>query len=110
LEEGIALETLVSPVKIRYIEAAKSEGVKVETFVSPIKIDARHGHLADIRCIRNRLGEIDSSGRRKPVPIPGSEEKMKIDTALVAIGQSPNPLIPHTVKRFTNRKTWEYHD
>jgi len=90
LEEGITLETLVSPVKIRYIDAARAEGVRVETFVSPIKIDSRHGHLADIRCIRNRLGEIDSSGRRKPVPIPGTEFTIPLDTLIVAIGERPD--------------------
>jgi len=90
LEEGIALETLISPVKIRYIEAAKSEGVKVETFVSPVRIDASHGRLVDIRCIRNRLGELDSGGRRKPVPIPGSEFTMPLDTLIVAIGEHPD--------------------
>ena len=90
IEEGIILETLVSPVKIRYIEAAKSEGVRVETFVSPIKIDAKRGHLADIRCIRNKLGEIDSSGRRKPVPIPGTEFTIPLDTLIVAIGERPD--------------------
>ncbi len=90
LEEGIILETLVSPVKIRYIEAAKAEGVRVETFVSPIKIDAKHGHLADIRCIRNKLGEIDASGRRKPVPIPGTEFTIPLDTLIVAIGERPD--------------------
>jgi len=90
LEEGVALETLVSPVKIRYIEAARSEGVRVETFVSPIKIDARHGHLADIRCIRNTLGEMDASGRRKPVPIPDSEFTIPLETLIVAIGERPD--------------------
>ena len=45
-----------------------------------------------------QLGEPDESGRRRPVPIPGSEEKLAVDTALVAIGQSPNPLIPQTMK------------
>jgi NADH-quinone oxidoreductase subunit F len=90
LEEGIIIETLVSPVKIRYIEAARAEGVRVETFVSPIKIDSRHGHLADIRCIRNELGDIDSSGRRKPVPIPGTEFTIPLDTLIVAIGERPD--------------------
>jgi len=90
IEEGITLETLVSPVKIRYIEAAEAEGITVETFVSPIKIDAKHGHLADIRCIRNKLGEMDSSGRRKPIPIPGSEFTIALDTMIVAIGERPD--------------------
>ena len=90
LEEGIRLETLVSPVKIRYIGAAEAEGVRVETFVSPIKIDAKHGHLADIRCIRNKLGDMDSSGRRRPVPIPDSEFTIPLDTLIVAIGERPD--------------------
>jgi NADH-quinone oxidoreductase subunit F len=90
LEEGIKLETLVSPVKIRYIEAAEAEGVKVETFVEPVKIDARNGHLADIKCIRNKLGDVDSSGRRKPIPIPDSEFTINLDTLIVAIGERPD--------------------
>jgi NADH-quinone oxidoreductase subunit F len=90
LEEGITLETLVSPVKIRYIQAAEAEGVKVETFVQPVKIDARNGHLADIRCIRNKLGDVDTSGRRQPVPIPDSEFAIPLDTLIVAIGERPD--------------------
>jgi NADPH-dependent glutamate synthase beta subunit-like oxidoreductase len=43
----------------------------------------------DIECIRNRLGEVDATGRRKPVPIPGSEFKVKLDTLIVAIGEKP---------------------
>lgn len=90
LKEGVRLQTLVSPVKIRYIEAAEAEGVKVETFVEPVKIDARNGHLADIKCIRNKLGDIDSSGRRRPIPIPGSEFTIPLDTLIVAIGERPD--------------------
>jgi len=90
LEEGIRLETLVSPTSIRYIKAAEAEGVKVETFVQPVKIDARNGHLADIKCVRNKLGDVDSSGRRRPVPIPGTEFTIALDTLLVAIGERPD--------------------
>jgi NADPH-dependent glutamate synthase beta subunit-like oxidoreductase len=90
LAEGIRLETLVSPTSIRYIRAAEAEGVKVETFVEPVKIDARNGHLADIRCIRNKLGDVDSSGRRRPVPIPGTEFTIALDTLIVAIGERPD--------------------
>jgi NADH-quinone oxidoreductase subunit F len=90
LEEGIRLETLVSPTSIRYIKAAEAEGVKVETFVEPVKIDARNGHLADIRCIRNKLGDVDSSGRRRPVPILGTEFTIALDTLIVAIGERPD--------------------
>ena len=90
LEEGIRLETLVSPTSIRYIRAAEAEGVKVETFVEPVKIDARNGRLADIQCIRNKLGDVDSSGRRRPVPIPGTEFTIELDTLIVAVGERPD--------------------
>jgi NADH-quinone oxidoreductase subunit F len=90
LEEGIRLETLVSPTSIRYIKAAEAEGVKVETFVQPVRIDAINGRLADIECIRNKLGDVDSSGRRKPVPIPGTEFTIALDTLIVAIGERPD--------------------
>ena len=90
LEEGIRLETLVSPTSIRYIRAAEAEGVKVETFVQPVKIDAKNGRLADIKCVRNRLGDVDSSGRLRPVPIPGTEFNIALDTLIVAIGERPD--------------------
>ncbi len=90
IEEGIRLETLVSPVGIRYIKAAEAEGVKIETFVQPVKIDAKDGHLVDIKCVRNKLGDVDSSGRRRPVPIPGSEFTIALDTLIAAIGERPD--------------------
>jgi len=90
LEEGIRLETLVSPTSIRYIEAAEAEGVKIETFVEPVRIDSANGRLADIECIRNRLGDFDSSGRRRPVPIAGTEFTIPLDTMIVAIGERPD--------------------
>lgn len=90
LEEGIKLETLVSPTKIRYIDAAMAEGVRVETFVEPVKIDAKNGRLADIRCVRNKLGDVDTSGRRKPIPVPGTEFTIALDTLIVAIGERPD--------------------
>jgi NADH-quinone oxidoreductase subunit F len=90
LEEGIQLETLVSPVKIRYIETAIKEGIKVETMVSPIKIHSRGGRLVGIECIRNRLGDMDPSGRRRPLPVPGSEFTLSLNTLIVAIGERPD--------------------
>ncbi len=90
LEEGVRLETLVSPVKIRHIGAAVREGVKVETMISPIRIHAQAGRLVGIECIRNRLGEPDASGRCRPVPIPGSEFQLALNTLIVAIGERPD--------------------
>jgi NADH-quinone oxidoreductase subunit F len=90
IEEGVQLETLVSPVRIRYIEAAAREGVKVETMVSPVRIYSQNGRLVGIECIRNRLGDVDPGGRRRPVPVPGSEFSLSLNTLIVAIGERPD--------------------
>jgi len=93
LEEGVTIETLVSPVKIRVrqeeIETAIREGVELETLVSPIRICSREGRLVGIECIRNRLGDLDASGRRRPIPVPGTEFMLPLDTLIVAIGERP---------------------
>jgi len=93
LEEGVTIETLVSPVKIHVrqeeIETAIREGVELETLVSPIKIYSQEGRLVGIECIRNRLGELDASGRRRPVPVSGTEFRLLLDTLIVAIGERP---------------------
>ena len=99
------------PARNEEIEHAKEEGVIFKLLTNPTKfIGDENGFLTEVECIKMKLGEPDDSGRRRPIPIEGSEEKIKIDTALVAIGQSPNPLIPQTVKdleieRWGNIKT-----
>jgi NADH-quinone oxidoreductase subunit F len=90
LAEGVRLETLISPVKIRYIEAAKREGVRVETGVYPVRIYAKNGRLVAVEFVRNKLGEVDASGRRSPVAIPGTEFTMSFNTLIVAIGERPD--------------------
>ena len=101
------------PARNEEIEHAKEEGVIFKLLTNPTKfIGDENGFLTEVECIKMKLGEPDDSGRRRPIPIPGSEETIKIDTALVAIGQSPNPLIPQTVKdleieRWGNIKTDE---
>ena len=90
IEEGIKLHTLVSPVKIRYIDAAVREGIRVETMVQPVRIYSQAGRLVGIECIRNQLGEVDASGRRSPVSIPGSEFSLSLNTLIVAIGERPD--------------------
>ena len=87
------------PARDEEIEHAREEGVIFKLLTNPVKfIGDDKGILKQVECIKMKLGEPDDSGRRRPIPIPGSEETIKIDTALVAIGQSPNPLIPQTVK------------
>ena len=88
------------PARAEEIEHAKEEGVIFKLLTNPVRfIGDDKGLLKAVECIKMKLGEPDESGRRRPVPIPGSELKIKIDTALIAIGQGPNPLIPKTVKR-----------
>jgi len=72
------------------IEAALEEGVHLETLVSPVKINAVDGQLAGLVYIRNRLGDYDESGRRRPVPIPGEEYSVSLDTLIIAIGERPD--------------------
>jgi glutamate synthase (NADPH/NADH) small chain len=87
------------PARNEEIEHAKEEGVIFKLLTNPVKfIGDEKGLLQEVECIKMELGEPDESGRRRPVPIEGSNFTIQIDTALVAIGQSPNPLIPKTVK------------
>jgi len=76
------------------IEHAKEEGVEFMFLVSPVRfIGDEKGNLKAIELIRNELGEPDSSGRRRPVPIPGSEFTLDLDVAIIAIGQRPNKVL-----------------
>jgi len=87
------------PARDEEIEHAREEGVIFKLLTNPVKfIGDDKGLLKQVECIKMKLGEPDDSGRRRPIPILDSEETIEIDTALVAIGQSPNPLIPQTVK------------
>lgn len=71
------------------IEAAVEEGISIETLVSPVEVLVKNGRLARLKCIKNKLGDVDASGRRTPVPIKGSEYIIKLDTLIVAIGEEP---------------------
>jgi len=69
------------------IEHAKEEGVKFEFLTAPVEVISEKGRLVGLKCIKNRLGKADSSGRRRPVEIPGSEFIMEADNIIPAIGQ-----------------------
>ena len=86
------------PARAEEIHHAEEEGVELKLLNNPIRIigDDRHRVVA-MECIRMELGEPDDSGRRRPVPIEGSEFTMELDTVIVAIGNKPNPLIPQTM-------------
>jgi NADH-quinone oxidoreductase subunit F len=71
------------------IDGAVEEGIHLETLLSPVKVLSRNGTLVGVECIRNELGDRDDSGRRSPVPVPGTEHTVELDTLIVAIGEKP---------------------
>ncbi|HNQ22021.1 MAG TPA: NADH-ubiquinone oxidoreductase-F iron-sulfur binding region domain-containing protein [Phycisphaerae bacterium] len=77
------------PAQKKDIDSVLEEGVKLETLMTPVRILTDKGRLAGIECVRNRLGEVDAGGRRKPVPIPGTEHVFLLDTLIVTIGDVP---------------------
>jgi glutamate synthase (NADPH/NADH) small chain len=85
------------PARVEEVHHGEEEGIEFHFLTTPIRyIGDEKGRVKAMECLRMELGEPDSSGRRRPVPIEGSEFIMKVDMAVVAIGQSPNPLIPQT--------------
>ena len=85
------------PARIEEAEHAEEEGVKFAFLTSPTQIFGNEqGWVERMECLRYELGEPDESGRRRPVPISGSEYIMEVDTVVMAIGQGPNPLVPRT--------------
>jgi heterodisulfide reductase subunit A-like polyferredoxin len=72
------------------IQAAEAEGVEITYLAAPQEVIIADGQVAGLRCIRMELGEPDSSGRRRPIPVPGSEYEIEIDQLVPAIGQRPD--------------------
>ncbi len=82
------------PARLEEVENAEEEGIIFELLTNPVEIYGDdNGWVRGMRCIRMELGEPDASGRRRPVPIPGSEFDTEVDTVVIAIGTSPNPLV-----------------
>ena len=78
------------PADADEIDAALAEGVKIHYLAAPVKVVAQGGHVTAVQCIRMKLGEPDKSGRRRPVPIEGSEFTLAADTLIPAVSQSPD--------------------
>jgi glutamate synthase (NADPH/NADH) small chain len=86
------------PARIEELKHAQEEGIEFLNLNSPVKyFGDKRGRVSAIRLQKMELGEPDSSGRRRPVPIDGSEYNIDIDLVVVSIGVSPNPLIPQSV-------------
>ena len=87
------------PARIEEVKHAKEEGVEFMTLHNPIEYIAdEQGRVKQIVLQKMELGEPDASGRRSPVPIPGATETLDIDLAIVSVGVSPNPIVPHSVE------------
>jgi NADH-quinone oxidoreductase subunit F len=78
------------PAHQEEIVAALEEGLELLTLVAPVAVLSKEGRLSGLRLIRNQLGEPDASGRRRPIPIPGSEFELELDTLVVAISEQPD--------------------
>ena len=87
------------PARVEEVHHAKEEGVIFDLLTNPTEILVDdNGWVRGMKCIRMELGEPDASGRRRPVAIPGSEFVMDVDTVIMSLGTSPNPLISNTTK------------
>ena len=87
------------PARVEEVHHAKQEGIIFDLLTNPVEILVdEKGSVRGMRCIRMELGEPDASGRRRPVEIPGSEFELELDTVIMSLGTSPNPLISSTTE------------
>ncbi|MGQ9700039.1 MAG: NADPH-dependent glutamate synthase [Candidatus Bipolaricaulaceae bacterium] len=84
------------PARREEVHHAKEEGVEFHFLVNPVRFLDEGGKVSAVECLRMELGEPDSSGRRRPIPIPSSNFIIPVDTVIVAIGNAPHPLVPRT--------------
>ena len=102
------------PARREEVEHAQEEGIDFKLLNNPVRIigyqnpddprDPKNGCVTAIECIRMELGEPDEKGRRRPVPVPGSEFVMDVDCVIMALGTSPNPLIKNTTEGLETQK------
>ena len=93
------------PARIEEVHHAKEEGIVFKLLNNPTKIiGTDDGWVKGMECVEMELGEPDASGRRRPVPKQGSEHVLDVETVIIAIGQSPNPLIKSTTPGLETQK------
>ena len=93
------------PARAEEVHHAKEEGIIFNVLCNPIElVGDKNGWVNEVKCIRMQLGNPDSSGRRKPIEIPGSEFTIEIDMLIMALGTSPNPLIASTTHGLKTNK------
>ena len=87
------------PARVEEVHHAKEEGIIFDLLTNPVEIlSDENGWVSGMKCIKMELGEPDASGRRRPVEVPGSEFVIDVDTVIMSLGTSPNPLISSTTK------------
>lgn len=87
------------PARLEEVHHAKEEGVIFDVLTNPTEIIAdENGWVKGMKCVKMELGEPDASGRRRPVVVEGSEFILDVDTVIMSLGTSPNPLIASTTK------------
>ena len=85
------------PARQEEVQHAQEEQIRFQTLTNPVEIlGSDDGNVTGVRCIRMELGELDATGRRRPVPVPDSDFVIDADCVIMAIGTSPNPLIKST--------------
>ena len=93
------------PARVEEVHHAKQEGIIFDLLTNPVEIlEDEKGWVKGLKCVRMELGEPDASGRRRPVEIPGSEFTLELDTVIMALGTSPNPLISSTTEGLETNK------
>ena len=94
------------PARAEEKHHAKEEGIEFKTLCNPVEIVGdENGRVCGMKCIRMELGEPDASGRRRPIEVPNSEFMLDVDTVIMSLGTSPNPLLRTTTPGLeTNRK------
>jgi glutamate synthase (NADPH/NADH) small chain len=96
------------PARKEEVHHAKDEGINFQFLVNPVElIGDDKGWLEAVKCLRMELGEPDASGRRRPIPIPGSEFVTPVSLAIIAVGTTANPLIQSTTPDLETNK-WRY--
>ncbi len=96
------------PARIEEIHRAEEEGVEFHLLTLPVEFLAdKDGNVRGMCCQKMKLGEIDKSGRQRPIPIPGSEFEIEVDAVVMAIGTQANPLVPETTNALKLNK-WGY--
>ena len=93
------------PARVEEVHHAKEEGIIFKMLTNPTRIEGdENGYVKAMECVEMELGEADASGRRRPVPKAGSEFVLDVQTVVVAIGNSPNPLIKNTTPGLATQK------